>query len=322
VRRVPALACLLLCALALAGCGGGDEEGSGGEPQRAVLALDFSPNAVHAGVYQALSGGHDRRNGVRLEVRAPSSSSDSLRLLATRRADLAILDIHDLGLARQRGEDLVGVGAIVQRPLSSVIARDPVSRPRELEGRRAGVTGLPSDDAVLRAIVEGDGGDYARVRRITIGFSAVPSLIAGRVHAATAFWNAEGVTLRERGLETREFRVDEYGAPPYPELVLVARRELLESRQELVEGVVRALAAGTAEALERPDDAIARIARESKTDEGLVRAQFEAVRGALSPPLRLDRAALEGWAAFDERFGILRERPDVGAAFDLEVAMP
>ncbi len=57
-------------------------------------------------------------------------------------------------------------------------------------------------------------------------------------------------------------------------------------------------------------------------EQSLVEAQFEAVRGALSPPLVLDRAALEGWAEFDERFGILRERPDVAEAFDLEVAQP
>jgi putative hydroxymethylpyrimidine transport system substrate-binding protein len=316
------LACLLLAALALMGCGDGDDESSGRAPERAVLALDFSPNAVHAGVYQAVEGGHDRRHGVQLDVRVPTSSSDSLRLLATRRADLAILDIHDLGLARQRGSDLVGVGAIVQRPLSSVIARDSVSRPRELEGRRAGVTGLPSDDAVLRAVVEGDGGDFERVRRITIGFSAVPSLISGRVDAATAFWNAEGVTLRERDLDTREFRVDEFGAPRYPELVVVVRREVLERRRELVRGVIRALAEGTEDVLESPDRAIVRIARASRTDESLVRAQFEAVRGAFSPPLTLDRATLAGWADFDERFGILRERPDIEAAFDFGVARP
>ena len=91
-----------------------------------------------------------------------------------------------------------------------------------------GVTGLPSDDAVLRAVVEHDGGDYARgAARVTIGFSAVPSLIAGRVDAVVAFWNAEGVALRRRGVRTREFRVDDYGAPRYPELVLATERETL-----------------------------------------------------------------------------------------------
>ena len=62
-------------------------------------------------------------------MRVPSSSTDSLKLLATGRADMAVVDIHDLGLARERGADIVGVGALVQRPLAAVIAR-PTSNGR------------------------------------------------------------------------------------------------------------------------------------------------------------------------------------------------
>ena len=180
-----------------------------------------------------------------------------------------------------------------------------------------GVTGLPSDDAVLRSIVEADGGSLDRVERVTIGFSAVPSLIAGRVDAVVSFWNAEGVALRERGVRTREFRVDEFGAPRYPELVLVVERETLRERGELVDSMLAALAAGTRAALANRDDAMADIVRASGADEPLVRAQLDAVAPALRPPLVLDRRVLEGWAEFDARFGILREPPDVAEAFAL-----
>ena len=70
---------------------------------------------------------------------------------------------------------------------------------------------------------------------MTIGFNAVASLAAGKVDAATGFWNAEGVALREQGVPIRIFKVDEYGAPPYPELVLVASRKTLDSDPELVD---------------------------------------------------------------------------------------
>ena len=75
---------LLAC---LAGCGDDDV---GGGAQRGALALDFQPNAVHAGIYAA-------RN---LRIRVPSASTDSLKLLAAGRADMSVVDIHDLGLAR------------------------------------------------------------------------------------------------------------------------------------------------------------------------------------------------------------------------------
>ena len=290
----------------LAGCGGDDSPGAGDE--RGTLALDFQPNAVHAGIYAA-------RN---LEVRVPAASTDSLKLLAAGRSDMSVVDIHDLGLAREQGADVVGVGALAQRPLAAVIARaGEVRRPRELEGRRVGVTGLPSDEAVLRAVVEEDGGSFERVKRVTIGFSAVPSLVSGKVDAVVSFWNAEGVALRQRGVRTREFRVDEFGAPRYPELVLAVSRKTLDERAELVDSMLDEIAAGTRAALRRREAVVSELARAGGSDEQLVRAQLEAVAPALLPPVRLDPAALEAWAKFDAEFGILREPPDVDRAFRL-----
>lgn len=313
VRRATALVAAL--ALLAAACADEEREPRRSRPRAVTLALDFTPNAAHAGIYAAMLDGADRRHGVALRVREPSSGPDGLKLLAGGRADFGLLDIHDLGLARERGLDVVGVGGLVQRPLAAVIAAGAVRRPRDLEGRRVGVTGLPSDDAVLRAVVEHDGGRFDRVRRVTIGFTAVPSLAAGTVDAVTAFWNVEGVALRERGVRTREFRVEEFGAPVYPEAVLVTMRGTLEDRPELVAAVRAALTAGTESALRRPHAALAKIAAASSADPVVVRAQFEAVGPALRPPLALDRAALERWAAWDERLAILRERPDVGRAF-------
>ena len=302
--------------LAAAGCGEEAADPRQGGPVRAVtIALDFQPNAVHAGIYATVRERLDRRRGLKLTLRAPSASTDSLKLLTSGRADFSVVDIHDLGLARERGQDLVGVGAIVQRPLAAVIARDPVRRPRDLEGRRVGVTGLPSDDAVLRAVVEADGGDFAKLRRTTIGFSAVPALVAKKVDAVVTFWSAEGVALKQRGVRTREFRVDEFGAPRYPELVLVAKRATMRRSAALVRDTVAALAAGTRSALERPEASVRDIVRASGADEPLVRAQLAAVAPALRPPLRLDRVQLARWARFDARFGILRRAPDVGQTF-------
>ena len=319
MTRAPLAA--LLCALAvapLAGCGGGE-----GRDQRlpsAVIGLDFTPNAVHAPIYAAVRKGYDRRHGIRLRIRPPGSSPDSLKLLASGRADVAVLDVHDLGLARERGADVVGVGALVQRPLAAIIARPEVRRPRELEGRRVGVSGLPSDPAVLRAVVEGDGGDLRKVRQVTIGFAAVPNLVERKVDAVPAFWSAEGVDLRQRRVPTREFRVDDFGAPRYPEVVLLVERETLERRRRTVEAVLAAIRDGTEEVLDRPEPAVREIARAGGADPELVRAQLDAVRPALRPPLRLDRRALEGWAEFDARFGILRRRPDVRRAFAFDLS--
>jgi len=299
VRRFLPIALLLVC---LAGCGGGD---SGDTPEPGTIALDFQPNAVHAGVY-----------ATDLKIRVPAASTDSLKLLAAGRADMSVVDIHDLGLAREAGSDVVGVGALVQRPLAAVIARaGDIRRPRDLEGKRVGVTGLPSDEAVLHAVMENDGGDFDTVKEVTIGFSAVPSLVAGKVDAVVAFWNAEGVALRQRGVKTVEFRVDDYGAPRYPELVLVVEPKTLQRRRELVDTMLEAIERGTFKALDDRDATVKELADASGADEPLMRAQLAAVGRALLPPISLDRPQLEEWAAFEKQFGILKEEPDVERTF-------
>jgi putative hydroxymethylpyrimidine transport system substrate-binding protein len=323
LRALALVAVACAATLCTAGCRSGEDDGPTAPraPEPATLALDFTPNAVHAPISAAVREGFDRRHGVRLRIREPGSSPNSLALLTSGRVDVGILDIHDLALARERGVDVVGIAALVQKPLAALIARDRVRRPRELAGRTVGVSGLPSDPAFVRAIVEGDGGRFARVRQVTIGFQAVSSILSRRVDAVPAFWNAEGVALRERGVRTREFRVEDYGAPAYPEVVLVTARRTLERKRALVAGVVAAIGDGVRSVVARPEPAARDIARAAgQADLGLVRAQMRALRPVIQPPLRLDRAVLDRWARFDARFGIVRRRPDVARAFAFDVA--
>jgi ABC-type nitrate/sulfonate/bicarbonate transport system substrate-binding protein len=308
----------LVAALA-AGCGsttGQDRPGA-----EATLLLDFTPNAVHSGLYMATERGYDEAEGVELEIRKPGASTDALKLLQAGRADMAILDIHDLGLARQQGRDIVGVMAFVQRPLAAVLAQPSIRSPADLEGERAGVSGLPSDEAVLRSVVAGDGGDPGQVRTTTIGFQAVKALLARRVAAATAFWNVEGVALREQRPGIREFRVDEFGAPRYPELVLCVTRATLEDDEPVIRATIRALQRGYGEVQRDPESAVAAMAEaEEGLDQAALAAQLDAVAPAFTAGApafgALRPSTLREWARWDLEFGILSEPLDADRAFD------
>jgi putative hydroxymethylpyrimidine transport system substrate-binding protein len=317
MRRAAALLAAALLLVGNAGCGGDGAEP--GAPKGVTLVLDFVPNAVHSGIYAAQRRGYYGDGGVALTIREPGESTDAPKLLEAGRAEFAILDIHDLGIVRERGLDLVGVMPIVQRPLAAVLARadGPVRRPRDLEGRTVGVTGLPSDEAVVDSEVAADGGDPGQVQRVTIGFNAVASLAAGRVDASTGFWNAEGMALRRRGIPVRTFKVDRYGAPPYPELVLTATRNTLERDPELVDAVATATARGYEFAYDRPDQALGDLLA---TVPGLDRADQAAQLRALLADLRpapFDPAVLRAWAAWDLEHGLLSRPLDIEAAFRL-----
>jgi putative hydroxymethylpyrimidine transport system substrate-binding protein len=315
-RALTAAAVLAATAVLLLGCGG-----SGGRLPTATLVLDFTPNAVHAGIYSALARGYDRAAGVRLEVQQPSSSTDSVKLLLSGRADFAVLDIHDLAIARAAGRNLVGILPLVQRPLAAVLAQPYVRTPRDLAGRQAGVTGLPSDHAVLRSVVAGAGGDPRRVREVTIGFNAVPALLGGHVAAATAFWDVEGVALARRRPAIRDFRVDDYGAPAYPELVVCATASLLHREPKLVAATLGALERGYAVTIAQPARSAAdELARVPGLDRPLLLAELAALRGAFTagpgqPFGAFDRARLVAWAGWEARFKIVRRIPDITTMF-------
>lgn len=315
MRRVAALLAAVLLLTGAAGCGGGGAEP--GAPRGVTLVLDFVPNAVHSGLYAAQRGGYYRDEGIDLSIRQPGESADAPKLLEAGRTDFAILDIHDLGIARERDLDIVGAMAIVQRPLAAVIARraGPVRRPRELEGHEVGVTGLPSDEAVVDSEVSADGGNPALVDRVTIGFNAIASLAAGKVDAATGFWNAEGVALRRQGIPIRVFKVDRYGAPPYPELILTTSRQTIERDPELVDSMVAATTRGYELAYEHPaqalDDLLTAVPSLDRAEQ---EAQLRVLRPDLHPE-RFDPEVLREWAAWDLEHGLLERPLDIEAAF-------
>jgi ABC-type nitrate/sulfonate/bicarbonate transport system substrate-binding protein len=315
MRRTTALLIAVLAAAGAAGCGG---SGSG---QDVSLMLDFTPNANHAGIYAAQHEGFYEDHGIDLTIRRPGESTDAPKLLAAERVDFAVLDIHDLGIARERGLDVVGVMGLVQTPLAAVIGRRDkgVLKPRDLEGRTVGVTGLPSDEAVVDDVVSASGGDPAKVQRVTIGFNAVSALAAGKVDAVTGFWSAEGIVLHHQGVPIRIFRVSYYGdAPRYPELVLAASRKTVEEDPELVHSMVAATTQGyklaTEDRKRALDDLIAEVPSLDRSEQG---EQLHALVSDIYPT-PLVPSVMREWAAWDLKHGILERPLDVREAFLLK----
>lgn len=320
----PTLLAILIAALAIAGCGGRSDDpgGPGVAAKTASLILDFTPNAIHTGIYTALARHYDTANGIHLQVRIPGQSTDAVSLLTAGRVDFAILDIHDLAIADAKGHHLVGIMALEQRPLASVIAQPGIRSPKQLDGKTVGVTGDPSDLAVLRSVVAGAGGKPSSLKTITIGYNAVPDLVAGRIAGATAFWNDEGVQLSHRHPPFHVFEVQDYGAPSYPELVVCTTSSLLKHQPALARGVVRTLVDGYDYVLRHPLDGEKDLESQvSGLSAKAVNQQLQAelpaflpkgggAYGALAP------ATLNAWATWEAKFGIVKRRPDVAAMFN------
>jgi ABC-type nitrate/sulfonate/bicarbonate transport system substrate-binding protein len=244
-----------LATVALAGCG------SSGAPGlvHATLVLDFVPNAVHAGIYRALAAGYYRRAGIDLTVIPPSSTSTTLELIDAGKAQFGLADGIDVAQQIAMGRDAEAIMAIVQRPLGAPIAlaSEHLRSAADLVGKTVGVTGVPSDLAVLDTVVAHAGGNPAKVRTVTIGFDGVAYLEAGRIAAFTGYWPDDGVTLQVSGYPITVFKLDAGGGPAYPGLVAFTTRSLIKRDPALVRAFVRATVHGYEDTLRDPSRSLA-----------------------------------------------------------------
>ncbi len=244
------LAALVLAALAVIAAGCGEREDPApraGGTERLDLVLDYFPNADHAGIYAAIGEGAFRDVGLEVEPRTPSDPAAPLKLLAAGRTDLAISYEPEVLLARDRGLKVVAIGALVQKPLTSVISlgKDAIRSPEELEGKTVGTAGIPYQSAYLRAILEEAGVDPGSVREVNVGFNLTPAMLSKKVDATLgSFWNYEGVELQRAGRSPTILRMERLGVPTYNELVVVAREEDARERGEVLRRFMAALARG------------------------------------------------------------------------------
>jgi putative hydroxymethylpyrimidine transport system substrate-binding protein len=286
IRRILPAVLAAVLVVALAGCGERKEPTNAtGAAERVDLVLDYIPNADHAGIYTAIDSGEFKAADLDVRPRTPSDPAAPLKLLAAGRADLAISYEPELLLARAKGAKLVSIGALVQKPLTSIVSLGSkgIDRPEQLAGKKIGTAGIPYQDAYLKTILDQAGA--SDVRSINVGFNLVPALVSKRVDAVLgAFWNVEGVDLQRRKRHPHILRVDRIGVPTYNELIVVAREQDARSRGALLRRFMRALGRGH-EALRAHTglgvDALVKADRNLKPD--LLRAQIKATLPVFFP---------------------------------------
>jgi putative hydroxymethylpyrimidine transport system substrate-binding protein len=222
-------ALLALSALAMTACGTAENVTSApGGAKRFTVMLDWFPNADHAPLYAAIAHGYFRAVGLDVQPVIPSESAEPLKLLAAGKVDAAISYEPQVLLARDAGLQVVSIGALVQRPLTSIIAPASahVTSVAALAGKKVGTAGIPYQAAELRAALRHAGVSPASVKEVNVGFNLVPAMLSHEVAATLGgFWNYEGIQLQLRHQHPTVIPIDQAGVPTYDELVVVVRSE-------------------------------------------------------------------------------------------------
>ena len=321
-RGIAALILAVTATILLSACGAKQDVTSTAKTKPFTVMLDFFPNADHAALYSAISHGDFRGVGLDVRPQVPAEPADPLKLLAAGRVDMAISYEPELMLARDQGLKLVSIGALVQRPLTSIIALPGkhVTGVSSLAGKRVGTAGIDYQAAELRTALSSAGVNPSSVQEVNVGFNLVPAMLSGKVAATLGgFWNYEAIQLRLLHRHPIVIPVDQAGVPTYDELVLVVREEEARSRGQDLRAFLQALTRGEREVRADPAAAAALIVKANPSADP--KLQLASIQQTLPAALPTGSAKPFGyqipsaWAAFGSwmfAHKLLQHDPSVG----------
>ncbi|MDX6652363.1 MAG: putative hydroxymethylpyrimidine transport system substrate-binding protein [Solirubrobacterales bacterium] len=265
-------AAALIAALPLAACGEKSEKLSP-TTQAIDVSLDYAPNADHIGIYQALAKGYFKEAGLDVRLHTPSDTSSPLKEAAAGRVDLAITYEPEIFIAREQGLEVQAVGALVNRPLTSLISlpKAKIATAADLSGKRIANAGLAFQTGFLDAILNQAGVPAGDVKQVDVQQGLLPAIISGKADAIFGGYpNVEGVSLERRKLKPQIATADKLGVPTYNELVFATATKGVEADPKRIQLFLAALARGTKDALKSPAAGIAELGRQ----EGVLDAKL------------------------------------------------
>ncbi|MDP9366067.1 MAG: ABC transporter substrate-binding protein [Chloroflexota bacterium] len=231
-----------------------------------TVALDWYPNANHAGLYLALASGWFAEEGLAVDLYTPADPTTVLQTVGAGRDTFGISYQTDVLLARAAGVPVVSGAALVQQPLMGIMVLDAsgIERPADLQGKTVAYPGIPSQEAFLATMLEADGLGMADVELVNVGFELTPALVSGRADAAMgAYWTHETILAEREGFPVGLLRVEAWGVPPYYELVLVASERTVADDAEMVRRFLAATRRGYEAAAADPAAALDALAAAS-----------------------------------------------------------
>ncbi|KAF2724259.1 NMT1-domain-containing protein [Polychaeton citri CBS 116435] len=193
------------------------------------IALDWTPNTIHSGLFVAKELGFYSAKGLDVQLLPPDAaySTTPAKRLEKGEVDLAIVPSESCIAYAESGKlKLQAIYAILQSDPSAIVSlRDKVGNIKDLgNGRTYGSYNARYEDAIVRAMVDYDGGkgDEMQIARSEGKLSLFDAVKEGRVDATWVMLPWEGVEAEQNGTALGKFVPEDYGVP-YGYTMLIAR---------------------------------------------------------------------------------------------------
>ncbi|WP_187431234.1 Formylaminopyrimidine-binding protein [Roseobacter fucihabitans] len=306
---------------------------AGAAQDKLSVALDWTPNTNHVGLYVAHSKGWFKEAGLDVDI-LPYTDTSSGTLVAAGVAEFGILSAVGFHSQRASGADMTVVMAVVQHETGRLVfngARDDIQRPADLDGKSYAGFGSAWEEALISTIIRNDGG-VGTFDTVTLGTSAYEALANGRVDFTLEVSTWEGVNSVLLDRPQRAFRYADYGVPDQHTTFLGANGSWLAQNPNSARAFVQAAQRGYEFAANNPEDAAEILIAQTDgmmSNPALVRASMEALvaGGYLQDPGEpvgmIDDEMFHNITGFLFEAGILRgedgrplsQKPDVSSWF-------
>ena len=252
---------LLTFIIVAAGCNGKAQpkEENGKKLDNISIMLDWYPNAVHSAFYVAQEKGYFKEEGLNVKIEMPADTNDPLKLAATGKVDLAISYQNQTILSKSEGIPIISVATLVRHSLDELMMKKSsgIHSPKDLEGKNVGYSSSELSEAIIKTMVEADGGDFSRVKMTDVGWDLIPSVATDRVDAIIGgYINHEFVLLNKEGYDMKSIQNSDYDVPDNYELILVTGQKTFHQKRDAIKRFWKAVAKGQEEVKKNPKEGL------------------------------------------------------------------
>ena len=235
-------------------------KGETSDTKKITFVLDWTPNTNHTGLYVAQEKGYFTEAGLEVEiVQPPEDGAEALVASGKAQFGVSFQDTMAPALVRDAALPITAVAALVQHNTSGIISRqgEGMDRPKGLEGKKYATWDAPVEKAMLKNVVETDGGDFSQVELIPSTVTdEVSALESKSVDAIWIFYGWAGVATEVAGLETDYFAFKDINPVfDYYTPVVIANNSFLEEDPDTAKAFLTALKKGYEDAIDDPDAA-------------------------------------------------------------------